>query len=54
MIVSGKRMVNLASVWIIVIFTVIAVTLVAIFALVYSSILNRELYSTLRDEATVL
>ena len=47
-------MVNLASVWIIVIFTVIAVTLVAIFVLVYSNVLNRELYSTLRDEATVL
>ena len=52
--VSGKRTVNLASIWIIVIFTVIAVTLVAIFVLVYSSVLNRELYSTLREEATVL
>ena len=51
---SGKRMVNVASIWIIVIFTVIAVTLVAIFVLVYSSILNRETYSTLREEATVL
>ena len=51
---SGKRMVNVASIWIIVIFTVIAVTLVAIFVLVYSSILNREAYSTLREEATVL
>ena len=51
---SGKRMVNVASIWIIVIFTVIAVTLVAIFVLVYSSILNREMYSTLREEATVL
>ena len=53
-VVSGKRMVNVASIWIIVIFTVIAVTLVAIFVLVYSSILNRETYSTLREEATVL
>ena len=51
---SGKRMVNLASIWIIMIFAVIAVTLVAMFVLVYSSILNRELYSTLREEATVL
>ena len=51
---SGKRMVNLASVFIILIFTVIAVTLVAIFVLVYSSILGREQYSTLREEATVL
>lgn len=47
-------MVNAASIWIIVIFTVIAVTLVAIFMLVYSSILNRETYSTLREEVTVL
>ncbi len=52
--VSGKRMVNLASIWIIMIFTVIAITLVAIFVLVYSSVLNRELYTTLRDEAAVL
>ncbi|MBR3107681.1 MAG: helix-turn-helix transcriptional regulator [Clostridia bacterium] len=51
---SGKRRVNLASIWIIVIFTVIAVTLVAIFVLVYSSIVNREINSTLRGEATVL
>lgn len=51
---SGKRMVNLASIWIMVIFTVIAVTLIAIFVLVYSSILNREMYSTLREETTVL
>ena len=51
---SGKRRVNLASVLIILIFTVIAVTLVAIFVLVYSSILSREQYSTLREEATVL
>ena len=53
-IVKGKRMINLASVWIIVIFTVIAVTLLGIFALVYSSILNREMNSALREEASVL
>ena len=50
---KGKRM-NLASIWIIVIFTVIAVTLVGIFVLVYSSILNREMISGLREEASVL
>ena len=47
-------MVNLASVWIVVIFTVIAVTLLGIFVLVYSSILNREMDSALRGEASVL
>ena len=52
--VKGRRMVNLASIWIIVIFTVIAVTLLAIFVLVYSSILNREAYTALREEASVL
>ena len=51
---KSKRMVNLASIWIIVIFTVIALTLLGIFALVYSSILNREMNSTLREEASVL
>ena len=51
---NGKRRVNLASIWIIVIFTVIAVTLVAIFAMVYSSVLNREKYAVLREEATQL
>ena len=52
--VKGNRMINLASIWIIVIFTVIAVTLLGIFMLVYSSILNREMNSTLREEASVL
>ena len=51
---KGKRMVNLASIWIIVIFTVIAVTLVGIFVLIYSSILNREMNATLREEVSVL
>ena len=53
-IVKGKRMINLASIWIIVIFTVIAVTLVAIFMLVYSSVVSREMSSTLREEASIL
>ncbi len=47
-------MVNVASIWHVVIFTVIAVTLLGIFMLVYSSILNREAISTLREEASVL
>ncbi len=51
---SGRRSVNLASVWIVMIFTVIAVTLVAIFLLLYSSIQNRELRYTLREQITVL
>ena len=51
---KGKRRIDLASIWIIVIFTVIAVTLLGIFVLVYSSILNREMNSTLREEASVL
>ena len=53
-IVKGKRMINVASIWIIVIFTVIAVTLLGIFILVYSSAQNREAYSTLREEASIL
>lgn|GEM_PF-2509914 len=51
---SGRRSVNLVSMWIVVIFTVIAVTLVAILLLVYSSILNQELRYTLREQITVL
>ena len=51
---KGKRMINVASIWIIVIFTVIAVTLLGIFILVYSSAQNREAYSTLREEASIL
>ena len=47
-------MINVASIWIIVIFTVIAVTLLGIFILVYSSAQNREAYSTLREEASIL
>ena len=47
-------MINLASVWIIVIFSVIAVTLLGIFMLVYSSVMNQEINSALRDEASVL
>ena len=47
-------MVNLASIWIVVIFTVIAVTLLGIFVTVYTSILDREMNGTLREEASIL
>ena len=50
----GRKSVNLVSMWIVVIFTVIAVTLAAILQLVYSSILNQELRFTLREQITVL
>ena len=53
-IVKGKRRINLASIWIIVIFTVIAVTLLGFFVLVYSSILNREMTGALREEVSIL
>ena len=53
-VVKGKRMINVASIWIIVIFTVIAVMLSGIFMLVYSSIQNQEANSTLREEASIL
>ena len=51
---KGKRRMNLASIWIIVIFSIIALTLAGIFALVYSSIQNREKAEILREEASVL
>ena len=51
---SGRKSVNLVSMWIVVIFSVIAVTLAAILQLVYSSILNQELRFTLREQITVL
>ncbi|MBO4368077.1 MAG: helix-turn-helix domain-containing protein, partial [Clostridia bacterium] len=51
---NGRRSVNLVSIWIVVIFTVIAVTLVSIFMLVYTSTLNQELRYTLREKITVL
>lgn len=40
--------------WIVVIFTVIAITLVAIFMLVYHSVLQKERYYTMRNQADVL
>jgi len=49
-----KRKMNVVSVWIIVIFTVIAVTLVSLFMLVYSSILRSEVQDTLREQVKVL
>jgi len=52
--VRTKRKVNIASMWVIVIFTMIACTLVALFMLVYHSILQEELHDTLRDQVAVL
>ncbi len=49
-----KRKMNVVSVWIIVIFTVIAITLVSLFMLVYSFILRSEVQSTLREQVQVL
>ena len=49
-----KRKMNVVSVWIIVIFTVIAITLVSLFMLVYSSILRSEMQATLREQVEVL
>lgn len=49
-----KRKMNVVSVWIIVIFTVIAVTLVSLFLLVYSSIIRSELQGTLREHVEVM
>ena len=51
---SGRRSVNLVSMWIVVIFSVIAVTLVAMLLLVYGSIRNQELRYTLHEQITVL
>ena len=51
---SGRRSVNLVSMWIVVIFSIIAVTLVAMLLLVYGSIRNQELRYTLREQITVL
>ena len=52
--VSGRRSVNLVSMWIVVIFSVIAATLVAMLLLVYGSIRDQELRYTLREQITVL
>ncbi len=49
-----KRKMNVVSVWVIVIFTVIAVTLVSMFLMVYSSIMLGEARSTLREQVKVL
>ena len=51
---AGRRSVNLVSVWIVIIFSVIAATLAAMLLIVYSSALNEELRYTLREQITVL
>lgn len=49
-----KRKINVVSIWIIIIFTIIAVTLVSMFVMVYRSILQSEARSTLREQVEVL
>lgn len=49
-----KRKMNVVSLWIIVIFTVIAITLVSMFMIVYNSILRSEVQATLREQVEVL
>ena len=49
-----NRKMNVVSVWIIVIFTVIAVTLVALFMLMYQSIMRSEVHATMREQVEVL
>ena len=45
---------NIASLWIVVIFSVIAITLVALFGLIHHSIQQEELHYTLREQVSVL
>ena len=49
-----RRKINVVSIWIIVIFTIIAVTLVSMFLMVYRSILQSEARSTLREQVEIL
>jgi len=49
-----KRKMNVVSVWIIVIFTVIAITLVSMFMVTYNSIMRSEIQATLREQVEVL
>lgn len=49
-----KRKINVVSMWIIVIFTIIAVTLISMFLMVYRSILQSEARSTLCEQAEML
>lgn len=49
-----KPKINVVSMWIIVIFTIIAVTLVSMFLMVYRSILQSEAQATLREQVEVL
>lgn len=49
-----KRKTNVVSVWITIIFTLIAVTLVSLFLLVYHSILQAEVRTAIREQVNVL
>ena len=49
-----KRKPNVVSVWITIIFTLIAVTLVSLFLLVYHSIIQTEVRTAMREQVTVL
>ena len=49
-----KRTINVVSIWIVIIFTIIAVTLVSMFLMVYRSILQSEAHSSLREQVEVL
>ena len=49
-----KRKINVVSIWIIIIFTIIAITLVSMFLMVYRSILQSEARSTLREQVEIL
>lgn len=51
---SGKRRVNVVSVWVIVIFTVVAATLVLMLNLVYGYISREELRHNLREQVELL
>lgn len=51
---SGKRRMNVVSVWVIVIFTVVAATLVLMLNLLYGYFSREELRHTLREQVTVL
>ena len=51
---GSKRRMNVVSVWVIVIFTVVAATLVLMLNLLYGYFSREELRHTLREQATVL
>lgn len=50
----NRKKMNVVSVWITVIFSVIAITLVALFIMIYSALLQDELQYSLRDQTAIL